>query len=377
VTSKLTPCPNPKTSKLGDSKKKNEQCLSKISEMKVGKDEKVIVELLPVVKSTQVSVSMNKNFQLTVPISEKKPCSSELSHRKENLHSEGSREDDASSGKAHSYSGSDSPVIPPVSMTQMVNIRDYKSGTPRMRSIIQNHKLMVDFYKPSRNELPSFQIILETHLTHNLDFMDTDELKWNKGILRDLSIEFKLSLDCFDLINNVLQEMICLRKRCRPVFKSLVDTDNRRRDKEMIERVHGLTEQGLLDLMIYSKTQPNLLIATGYFRMLYGDHGPYIEFISKQINWEAFPHRDQRGKNAYFDYWYSNDRSVRLYQQLRTVRNKPNPPHLFGALRADHNRPEGYADYVKGRYYADASNITVKSDTYISLLRRIHRTQRC
>jgi len=109
--------------------------------------------------------------------------------------------------------------------------------------------------------------------------------------------------------------------------------------------------------------------------MLYGDHGPYIEFKHEQIHWEAFPIVDRRGKNSYFDYMYSEDRSIRLYRQLRDVRNKPNPPHMFGAFRADNNRPEGYADYVKDRYYMDPSNIFVKSDTYISLLQRIRRVE--
>lgn len=206
--------------------------------------------------------------------------------------------------------------------------------------------------------------------------MDIEELEWNNSALTSLADEFRLNQDSHKLVEIILKQMIELRKNCRPLFKSLVDSANRQRDQKMIEREHGLAEQGLLDLRIYSKAKPDLLIATGYYRMLYGDHGPYIEFIRKQINWESFPINDRRGRNAYFDYCYSKDRTIRLYHQRRDVRNKPNPPHLFGALRADHNRPEGYADYVTGRYYADASDVLVKRDTYISLLRKIRRARR-
>jgi len=252
----------------------------------------------------------------------------------------------------------------------------YESGTPLMRKIMENHKLMVDFHQYFLEGLLSFQRILGSHLTHSLDFMDLEELEWNRTILKDIVRKFQLTSECYEFARIVLEEMISLRNSGRPVFKTLVDTENRRKDKRAIEDEHGLTEQGLLDLNIYSKSQPNLQIASGYYRMLYGDHGPYIEFVHKQIMWNAFPNVDRRGVHAYFDYYYSEDRSIRLYYQRRDVKNKPNPPYLFGARRAENNRPEGYADYVTGRYYADANDVNVRSDTYISLLRKIRRAEK-
>merc|ERR1719219_296559 len=127
--------------------------LPKISDPKFKKNEKVTNELRPKVeKNEQKSVPMNKSFSEAASVSRKKSSGKGLPQGKENLHSEGSREDDASSGKAHSYTGSDSPIITPINTTQLISLREYKSGTPRMRSIIKNHKLMVDFYKPSRDE---------------------------------------------------------------------------------------------------------------------------------------------------------------------------------------------------------------------------------
>merc|ERR1719233_1400047 len=145
ATSKRNSNPIPKSSKVSDTEKKNKQCLPKISDSKFWKNEKVTIELRPKMeKKEQESVSMEKSFSEAISVTRGKSSGKELPQRKENLHSEGSREDDASSGKAHSYTGSDSPVITPVSTTQLINWREYPSGSPRMRSIIKNHKLMVD-----------------------------------------------------------------------------------------------------------------------------------------------------------------------------------------------------------------------------------------
>eukprot|EP00497_Spongosphaera_streptacantha_P001714 TRINITY_DN2277_c1_g1_i1.p3 TRINITY_DN2277_c1_g1~~TRINITY_DN2277_c1_g1_i1.p3 ORF type:complete len:105 (+),score=3.84 TRINITY_DN2277_c1_g1_i1:824-1138(+) len=60
-------------------------------------------------------------------------------------------------------------------------------------------------------------------------------------------------------------------------------------------------------------------------RMLYGDHGPYIELIGNQICWDAFPHCKYRGKNTYFDYYWTQDKGAEMYLQKKSVKDKPTP----------------------------------------------------
>ena len=85
-----------------------------------------------------------------------------------------------------------------------------------------------------------------------------------------------------------------------------------------------------------------IVIAVGYRRVLYGDHGPDIEFTKSQIHWESFP----------------VIKPDMAYEQRKTVRDKPNPPpHPWSA---NHNQVEtGYADYQPGYVYVSADCLDV------------------
>lgn len=140
-------------------------------------------------------------------------------------------------------------------------------------------------------------------------------------------------------------------------MKSTAIYPNRVRDKEDVERILGTPEFPEDDIYeFYTKSGTH--IATGYTRIVYGDHGPYIEFEKSMIHSDNFTYR-RKCEYAYYDEMYSKDSSrTMLYVQRRTVVNLPNPPSGPKSFRG--NRLEGYADYKAGMVYVDPFKITVK-----------------
>jgi len=128
--------------------------------------------------------------------------------------------------------------------------------------------------------------------------------------------------------------------------------NNRINQKLFLEEFLGLKEFGDSNKVI--KTCFNTDIAKGYLRVLYGDHGPYLEFFRDHIYWNEF--NCVRKNLGYYDKWYSADGSnVLLYYQIKSVKNLPNPP--IGGFNG--NRKEGYADYRVGRIYISALDVKV------------------
>lgn len=125
-------------------------------------------------------------------------------------------------------------------------------------------------------------------------------------------------------------------------FKSLADSKNRRDNKRHVEHVYKLPELGWHNIEFLND---NETIAVGYNRIVYGDHGPYIEFNENNIYWDAFPNRNEKGASiAYYNEYYTTDKVVKLYAQQKSVSDQPNPPS--GPYSAPHNRFQGYADYI-------------------------------
>lgn len=98
-------------------------------------------------------------------------------------------------------------------------------------------------------------------------------------------------------------------------------------------------------------TVTDYLFAVGYVRIVYGDHGPYVEFTRDQIRASL---RSKFGTKlpgyCYYEWLEPTDNSeIKVYAQKRTVHNLPNPPH--GGYKG--NRVEGYADYKVGMFYVD------------------------
>eukprot|EP00941_MAST-03F_sp_MAST-3F-sp1_P002814 g2814.t1 len=109
------------------------------------------------------------------------------------------------------------------------------------------------------------------------------------------------------------------------------------------------------DLKLYERDNQTIEIASGWERLLLGDHGPYFECHPNQVNFEAFGNGYEREK--YVEY-FSKSLSTKLYLQKETVKDRPNPPK-DGRWWVCNNRSEGYADYCVGFCYISVDDVCV------------------
>ena len=137
-------------------------------------------------------------------------------------------------------------------------------------------------------------------------------------------------------------------------MKSTIDSPNRIRDAKRIAKEHpGLSEEGrTVDL--YSRTD-GIKVATGYVRMVYGDHGPYIELLPEQLVETAFTARIYKSKLAWYNEWHAASGEVKAYLQKQDVSMLPNPPK--GKYSCHNHRDEGYADYKVGMVYISPDDL--------------------
>ena len=141
-----------------------------------------------------------------------------------------------------------------------------------------------------------------------------------------------------------------------------------RKHRSRVENSLGLAEFGDALTEFYS-TSSGLPVGRGYDRIVYGDHGPYVEFSAHQLCWSTFPGFVEKPEMSFFDEYYTADGLTMLYAQKRTVVNKPNPPS--GPWSAQNNRPEGYANYLIGKFYlACEPDIITVSRTAIKARRK-------
>lgn len=132
---------------------------------------------------------------------------------------------------------------------------------------------------------------------------------------------------------------------------------NRLRDRRRVEAAFDLPEKGNPSTVFC--TPAGTLFAQGYVRVVYGDHGPYIEFEKSQVcaglrrKFNREPPAD-----AYYDWLEPVDGSgVKVYDQRRDVKQLANPP--AGGYRG--NRAEGYADYRPGFIYVSPWELRVEA----------------
>lgn len=122
--------------------------------------------------------------------------------------------------------------------------------------------------------------------------------------------------------------------------------ENRIKERKELLSDIPINEFGDPNVLFY--TTSDLLICQGYNRIVFGDHGAYIELLNDNIlfdNWKV-----KRQGIGYYDQYYPTDNSsILLYAQRKDVSNLPNPPK--GKRSFNGNRKEGYADYIAGRYY--------------------------
>lgn len=133
---------------------------------------------------------------------------------------------------------------------------------------------------------------------------------------------------------------------------------NRQRDKAKLEQAIGLEEFGNEITEFF--TPRGTLFAEGYSRIVYGDHGPYLEFRKDQIRCTL---RSKCAKpcppTAFYEWLCPTDGSgIKVYNQMKDVRHLRNPP--AGGFRG--NRAEGYADYRVGLIYVDPYTLTTDKE---------------
>lgn len=138
-------------------------------------------------------------------------------------------------------------------------------------------------------------------------------------------------------------------------FISTADSAKRRKDKKVVEDKLRLGEQGDSETVFIDRSA-NITFAKGYTRIVYGDHGAYIEH--KESVLEQYEHvLDLAVTGEYYDIYKVRGGKVQVYHQKKTVQDKPNPPQ--GRAIACQDRPEGYADYQPSMLYVSVKSVDV------------------
>ncbi len=141
---------------------------------------------------------------------------------------------------------------------------------------------------------------------------------------------------------------------------------NRKFDKVKLETELKLLEQGdeRTEFYCWDVHGNKVLVAKGYTRIVYGDHGPYIEFeerhmlralVDKFGRPATRPYQLPSLENAKFYYYWlaPTSTTLKVYLQIKPVSDLPNSPPRKDGKYCKYNRTEGYADYKRGMYYID------------------------
>jgi hypothetical protein len=143
-------------------------------------------------------------------------------------------------------------------------------------------------------------------------------------------------------------------------MKSTAIYRNRINDKIKLESELKLSEFG--DSVTEFKTDTGILLAIGYNRLVYGDHGVYTEFNAAHIKCTYYSKfnngvidinnlPDIKDCKFYY-YWLLVPCSdIKIYLQLKPVTDLPNAPKRNDGKKYKYNRAEGYADYRRGMFY--------------------------
>jgi len=166
------------------------------------------------------------------------------------------------------------------------------------------------------------------------------------------------------------------------MFQTTAIYPNRLIDKRDLEwRFKALQEEGNTNTEFFVKDvlEP---ICRGYNRVVYGDHGPYIEMEKENILFplkgkfnDELPEKLPLESEAKFYYYWCYPRiikrvppvkignftkkevlfdaplPVKVYWQIKPVTDLPNAPKREDGKPSRFKRIEGYADYKRGMYY--------------------------
>ena len=137
---------------------------------------------------------------------------------------------------------------------------------------------------------------------------------------------------------------------------------NRKADKKDLEKKLSLDEFGDEETEFYYN---GVLVAKGYIRVVYGDHGPYVEFRRRHFKKKLFGRFKRAPKklpktSKWFYFWMFPRLCVglKVYWQIKPVTNLPNAPRREDGKRSNFNREEGYADYKRNRFYINPYDFT-------------------
>lgn len=140
---------------------------------------------------------------------------------------------------------------------------------------------------------------------------------------------------------------------------------NRLLDKQELEEKFGLLEEGNESQEFQIPGGP--IFAKGYCRIVYGDHGPYLEFERKHIlvmlkskfdnQFDSDNLPDLNFKYYYFWLFPENFPNVKVYLQIKPVSDLPNAPKRSDGKKSAFKRKEGYADYRRGFFYVDPKEL--------------------
>lgn len=144
---------------------------------------------------------------------------------------------------------------------------------------------------------------------------------------------------------------------------------NRQQDKLELENKLLIEEFGNTYTEFYIP-KTNILFAKGYVRIVYGDHGPYLEFskeqlrvnliskFNKHVDFENLP-LEHKSTIYYYFLYPENYSNIKVYFQIKPVWNIPNAPKRKDGKKSDFRREEGYADYKRGFFYIDPYELTI------------------
>lgn len=150
-------------------------------------------------------------------------------------------------------------------------------------------------------------------------------------------------------------------------FKTTAIYDNRIEDKKQLEEKLKISEEENSTSKFYLPNGD--LLCEGYDRIVYGDHGPYLEFslhhlkaelyskFGNKVDTDNLPGEDYK----YYYFWLTPRKNpeIKIYLQIKTVHNLPNAPRRDDGKKSSFNRKEGYADYKRGFFYVDPYSIKV------------------
>lgn len=150
-------------------------------------------------------------------------------------------------------------------------------------------------------------------------------------------------------------------------FKTTAIYDNRIADKKDVEDKLKISEEGNASDKFYLPNGD--LLCEGYDRIVYGDHGPYLEFslnhlkaqlyskFGNKVDTDNLPGEDYK----YYYFWLTprGNPDIKIYLQIKTVHNLPNAPRREDGKRSSFNRAEGYADYKRGFFYVDPYSLAI------------------